>query len=210
MKYLAIDPSFSRTGIAILDTETRSIKLKPVSPVGTNDSYTNTVERSAYIIAEVLKEFKVSDNISVIIEEPMVRSLKASALGILSGVSVTTLLLLPIINEIRTVNPITIKSLNSVLPYKNKLSKKQLSLHVAEELIEFYKSIGHTVELVPLKYNKNGSPRSRALTHDEAESLILLTVLLLDRGYFKDMETLSIYQINKGFLTKKIIVNKLK
>lgn len=210
MKYLAIDPSFSRTGIAILDTEKKSIQLKPISPAGTNDSYINTVERSASIATEVLKEFNVVDRLSVIIEEPMVRSLKASALGVLSGVIVTTLFLLPLTAEIRTVNPITIKSLNSALPYKNKVPKKQLSLSVAGELIEFYTSIGYTIELVPIRYNKNGTPRSRVMTHDEAEALILLTVLLLEINYFTDMEKVSIYGINKGFLTKQVGVNKLK
>lgn len=210
MKYIAVDPSFSRTGVATLDTDNKEIVLKHVRPIGKNDTYKNTVERSAVIATGILEEIKVYETVQLLIEEPMVSSIKASSMGVLAGVVATTLLLLPNITNIYTVNPTTIRSLNSALPYKKELNKKQLSQRVALELIDFYESIGYTASIKATAYNKDGSVRKRAMTHDEAEALILLTVFLLSKDILTESEKLNVYKINKGFYTKKIKINKLK
>lgn len=210
MKYIAVDPSFTKTGIAALDTETKEILLKPITPEGKNATYKDTIERSALVTTGILEEIRVWDKVLILFEEPMVSSLKASSLGALSGVLATTLLLLPNIIEVYTVNPVTITRLNSALPYKKQLNKKQLSQKVAEGLIELFKELNYNIILKTLKYNKDGLPRVRKMSHDEAEALILLTVFLLNIGFFSEEEKLELYKINKGFYTKDIKINKLK
>lgn len=210
MKYIAVDPSFTKTGMAALDTETKEILLKPITPEGKNDTYKDTIERSALVATGILEEIGVWDKVLILFEEPMIASLKASSLGALSGVLATTLLLLPNIIEVYTVNPVTITRLNSALPYKKQFSKKQLSQRVAEGLIGLFEKLDYTIVLKTLRYNKDGLPRARKMSHDEAEALILLTVFLLNVDFFSEEEKLKLYKINKGFYTKDIKVNKLK
>lgn len=210
MKYIAVDPSYTKTGIAILNEVSNTLSLKVVTPPGKNETFRDAVERSAIIATGVIEELKVYEKAILLIEEPMVTSMMASRLGMLSGIVITTSLLLPNISNIYTVNPVSITSLNSALPYKKEMSKKRLSQRVAGELIEFFTDIGYAIDIRPLRYNKDGSPRARVVSHDEAEALILLTLLLLEIDFFSKEDKLKIYKINKGFLTKKIQVNKLK
>lgn len=140
----------------------------------------------------------------------MVSSIKASSLGVLSGVIATTLLLLPNIKSISTVNPSTLRSLNSTIQNKKGVNKKQLSREVAEAILAYLQTQGFTYEVIPTTFNKDGSPRSRKISHDELEAFLFLIILMLKQDLLAHPQKIEIYKINKGFYTKDISINKLK
>lgn len=210
MKYIALDPSFSKSGLCILDTVDKTILFKPIVPPGKNDTFKDAIGRSTYIALEVLKELDLSSRYKAIIEEPMVSSMKASRLGLLSGVVTTTFLYIPHITHIYTINPIAITSLNSAAPNKAKLNKKQLSSSIALAILEHFEQLGYTITLWTDKYNKDGSPKKRKLSHDEAESFLMMLLLLKKDKQLPYETWVEIYKINKGFYTKNININKLK
>ena len=87
MKYMAIDPSFSRTGLCILDTDTKTIFLKPISPPGSNKTFNDTVNRGMYIAEQIIKEISHLHNITMLIEEPMISSISISTVYPNSSIS---------------------------------------------------------------------------------------------------------------------------
>ena len=201
MKYMAIDPSFTRTGLCILDTDTKTIFLKPISPPGSNKTFNDTINRGMYIATEITKELSDLHNITMLIEEPMISSIKASSLGVLSGVLTTTLTQHPSISTIYTVNPNTIRQLNSALPNKQGLSKKQISSLSAELLLARFEQEGYTITLWTDK------PRKRKLCHDEAEAFMLAILLLIQDKILTPEFLQSIYTAHKGYYAKKIKIN---
>lgn len=210
MKYLALDPSFSKSGLCVFDVENKKVLFKPIVPPGKNATFKEAIGRSTYVALEVLKELDLSKTYKLILEEPMVSSMMASRLGLLSGVVTTTFLYIPHITHIYTINPITITSLNSAADNKAKLNKKQLSLSIAMSILEHLESTGYDVTLWTDKHTKDGSPKKRKLSHDEAESFLMVLLLLKQDNQLPYETWVEIYKINKGFYTKDIKINKLK
>ncbi len=202
MKYMAIDPSFSRTGLCILDTDTKTIFLKPISPPGSNKTFNDTVNRGMYIAEQIIKEISHLHNITMLIEEPMISSIKASSLGVLSGILTTTLTQHPSIKTVYTVNPNTIRQLNSALSDKKGLSKKQISFLSAEVLFAIFEQEGYTISLW------TNTPRKRKFCHDEAEAFMLCILLLLKDNVLSDSLVQNIYAAHKGYSVKKIKINE--
>lgn len=209
MLYLAIDPSYSKTGLCIYNHNTKEILFTSVSPEGTNKTYHEAFQRSSYIINNILENISGRDT-TIIIEEPMVTSMMASRLGLLSGVLVSNIYNKDYIKNIYTLNPIVVKQVNSVYKNKEKLNKKQLSKYIVSQMLEVLELEGFTITLLTDKFNKDGSPKKRQLSHDEAEAFIMM-VILLQRNNILPYELLvKLYQVNEGFYTKPIQINILK
>jgi hypothetical protein len=211
----AVDPSFSRTGIALLDTDNKKLIFNFVSPPGTNTDYASTVARSAIIISGILATVKQYPHVTLIYEEPLLTSMKASGLGVLSGIIAMGMTAIPQVNPIYTVRPSAVSQINSILASKNKsMTKKQISLQVVRSFIEYLEQQGFSIEYLTDKKNKDGSFKTRKLTHDEAEAFYILVFMLRHLEASKDLyipQELKdkLYEINPGF-RKVIIVNKLK
>lgn len=215
MVYAAIDPSYSRTGLCILHNDT--FTFVPISPEGKNQSYSDEITRARIIATEVYSRLsfckiydlacdKQQDKATVVkllIEEPMISSFKASSLGVLSGVLIASIIDTELVNEIYTVNPNTIRQLNSAVSNKEKVTKKQLSLKVANEILEYLQSLGFKVVL------EKSEKRKRKLSHDEAEAFLLLLLLLNHEQYFSKEIWTKIVSIHKGY-NKNVKINKLK
>lgn len=133
----------------------------------------------------------------------MISSFKASSLGVLSGVLIASIINTELVNEIYTVNPNTIRQLNSAVSNKEKVTKKQLSLKVANEILEYLQSLGFKVVL------EKSEKRKRKLSHDEAEAFLLLLLLLNHEQYFSKEIWTKIVSIHKGY-NKNVKINKLK
>ena len=204
--FVGIDPSYSKTGVCRIDVEAKEIVFTSISPKGTNKTYADAVHRALYIADNIIKFVDADSDISYVLEEPLVMSQMASRLGILSGVIITTLKKsIHPHNKIYTVNPVGITQLNSALANREKLTKKQLSMKIATDILEYLESEGFNIKITALKYNKDGSSRKRKLSHDEAEAL-LLTLLLIHKLECEDFKKYweEIYKINKGFRTKNV------
>lgn len=200
MIYLGIDPSFTKTGVCILDTENKSIKFVAVSPPGTNGDYKATLDRSAYIALNAIRHLDLHKDTRVIIEEPLVTSMMASRLGILSGVVVWSLAFMPNIEKMYSVIPNYVSNLNRNLSKKLGLSKKKTSQHVATKVLEYLeKEKGYEVEIYNDKTNKDGTMRSRVLSHDEAESFLILLTLLRYDGILDRQDINAMISINPKF-----------
>lgn len=215
MKYfVGIDPSYSKTGVCMLNLEEKTVLFKSISPEGTNKTYRDAIERASYIafnITTFVIENKNSahDEVHYVLEEPMVTSMMASRLGILSGVIASRLLEVISDGDIHTINPVGITQLNSVAPNKDKLNKKQLSLKIANDILSYLESVGFKIHITPNKYNKDGTPKKRKLSHDESEALLLALLLVHHKEQLEYEHWKQIYIINKGFYTKDIKINKL-
>jgi len=210
--YISIDPSYSRTGVCVYVPSKKKFIFKAISPEGTNETYPKAILRADNIAEEVLKVLSGYNEVNVIIEEPMVTSLMASRLGILSGVLAKTLFSYSNVKQISTVNPNTLRSLNSALPEKVKkgLNPKELSRHTADNILDFLTENNYTVEILNDKLKKDGTPKVRKVSHDELEAFLLLILLLKESNELNQNEWLGILNVNKGFYQKNIQLNKLK
>ncbi len=210
MIYLGIDPSFTKTGAVILDTEQKTIMFIVVSPPGSNTNYKMMINRSAYISIGIVKHLCLNKDIKLVLEEPLVRSLKASSLGILSATLSWTFVSIPSVKEMYSINPSYVSSLNSALAKKMNLSKKQASKYVAGEVVEhFIKNKGYKVVVYNDKVNRDGTMKKRVLSHDEAEAFILLLALLKKDGLLSIEDLEMMYTTNPKF-AREVSLNKFK
>jgi hypothetical protein len=206
MIYIGIDPSFTNTGVCYFDPDNKKIKFVGFKPKGTNDSYKDTLDRSAKVALTILKQSDLTEDTTVIIEEPLMKSMKASSLGILSGVVIWTLAFMPNIVNIYSINPRYISSVNSDIRKSLKMSKKDASRHVASEILSYLKEeLDYSVEIYNDKTNKDGSTRQRVLSHDEAEAFIFVISLLIDLKFFNNQQLKKIVLTNKKLLGRKNI-----
>ena len=200
MLYLGIDPSFTNTGVCILDTESKHIKFLAVKPPGTNENYKATLDRSAYVALNILQHIDVKKESKVIIEEPLVTSMMASRLGILSAIVVWSLAFMPTIKKMYSVIPNYVSNLNKNIAKRLGMNKKKTSQHVAHQVLDYFeKEKGYTVEIYNDIINKDGSVRKRVLSHDEAESLLILITLLRYDGFLNQNDMKELIKINPKF-----------
>ena len=97
----------------------------------------------------------MTEDVTAIVEEPLMSSFKASRLGILSGVVVWSLAFMPNIKKLYSVTPTYIARTNANIAKSQKLTKKQASLWVALEILDYMVSKGWQVTILNNKYNKD-------------------------------------------------------
>lgn len=200
MIYLGIDPSFSGTGVTILDPDSKTIKFLAVKPPGTNDNYRMMLNRSAYVAVNVIRHLPLDREIRVVLEEPLLTSQRASTLGLLSASVVWSLAYLDSVKEMYSINPNYIRNLNRKIAKREGLSNKQTNKYVAGKVLDYFiERKGYSIEIYNDKTNKDGSMRKRNLTHDEADSLLLLIALLQDQGFLEPLDMRFLSAINRKF-----------
>lgn len=189
MIYLGIDPSYTNTGVVILDTDNKTIKFLGISPPGTNDSYGMMLNRSAYVSVNILRHLPLDKQIKSVMEEPLLTSQRASTLGVLSAGVSWSLAYVGSVTDMYSVNPRYVSSLVSPTAKKLGINKKQAGKYIVERLLEYYvERKGYTVIIHNDKTNKDGSMRKRVLSHDEADAFLLLTTLLRECGEVGDAD----------------------
>ena len=206
MIYIGIDPSFSSTGAAYLDTSLKQIKLVRIQPEGTNETYKDALFRSASIALSVLEHANIKEEIRLILEEPLMTSLKASRLGLLSGVLAFSLASIPTIKTMYSVNPNYISSLNKSIVERKGIDKKKASSFVAEKILEYLESIGFSIIVYNEKKDKRGNMKQRKMSHDEAEALILLVTMLRAENLVDSNFLLKLVSINRGFAKEANVI----
>jgi hypothetical protein len=210
MLYVGIDPSFTKTGTCYLDTDKKTILFNAISPDGKNEDYIKTIERASYVSLEIIKRLSIRGQVKVILEEPLAMSMKASRLGILSGLLGLSLLLVPSIERIYTISPSYIARLNNPIAKRKGLSKKVASQYVVEKILSYMQeSMGYKVIIHNDKLNKDGSQKKRKLSHDEAESFILLLRMLDEENFIDKDFKKELVSINRNF-NKEQKLNLLK
>jgi len=210
MIYLGIDPSFTKTGAVYIDTEERTIKFVCVSPPGSNVNYKMMINRSAFISIELIEHLCLNKDTKLVIEEPLVRSLKASTLGILSATTAWAFVSIASVKEMYSINPSYVNSLHTVLAKQLNLGKKQTSKYVAGEIVKYFEeSKGYKVIVHNDKKLRDGTMKKRVLSHDEAEAFILaLTLMRLDNSLSTE-DLGAIYTINPKF-ARVVSLNRFK
>lgn len=209
MIYIGVDPSFTKTGVCYLNTRTKEIVFNAISPPGTNDTYKDTLDRSGLVAIGVLKNIDMMRDAVAIIEEPLVSSIKASSLGILSGIVAWSLAFMPSIKRVYSVSPTYISSMNRKIAKSNSLNKKQASLYIVSALLELFSDYGYRIRILNDKYNKDGTMKARKLSHDEAEAFMLTLLLMLETNALEDEIRSKLSSINKEY-AKKQTITKLK
>jgi len=192
MIFVGIDPSFSETGVSVLD----SIKFIAVSPPGKNDSYKIILNRSAYIVSSILENIQ-NYNTVIIIEEPLVNSMKASSLGILSGVIVTSLATLPF-TSIYSAPTSYVSRLNRDIIKQYDINRKKASIRITQYILDYLsnkKEFSFTI--TSNTKTKSGLPKKRALSHDEAEAFLLLIPVLKLYRVLDDEDITEISKVSK-------------
>jgi hypothetical protein len=206
MIYAGIDPSFTKTGVCYLDTKAKTITFNAISPAGINENYKATLDRAGLIVLGILKSLDMKQNSVFITEEPLLTSIKASRLGILSGVITWSLAFMPSIKQIYSVTPTYISSTNSKIAKKHNLNKKQASMFVASQILEYLESKhGYEIKILNDKYNKDGTVKARKLSHDESEAFILTLLLMLETNALEDDVMQKMYDVNEKFRKKQHI-----
>lgn len=200
--YLGIDPSFSKTGLCHIDTTSKYITFDTVSPEGTNQTYKDTIYRSRYISESIKNLVSSDESVSIILEQPMVRSQMASSLGILSGILATELIDLPTLDSFYTINPRVISSLNSNYAKKNKLDKKKASYEVGKKVLEYLQeTYNYSITVINNKVTKTGKVRTRKISHDEMEAFLMVVLLLKHLNKLNTEDIDAIRKINNKFNT---------
>lgn len=209
MIYLGIDPSFTKTGAVILDTESKKITFLAISPPGSNANYKMMINRSAFIAIEIIKHLSLNKDAKAVIEEPLVRSLKASALGILSATLSWSFVSIPSVKEMYSINPSYVSSLNSTVAKELSLSKKKASSYVAGKVVDHFMGKGYEVIIHNNKTNRDGTMKKRVLSHDEAEAFILLLALMKLDGFLNTEDLEVMYTTNPKF-AREVSLNRFK
>jgi len=209
MVYVGIDPSFTKTGVCYIDTEEKKITFNAISPPGTNTNYKKSLDRSGYIVVNIVRELNMKKNVYAVLEEPLMSTFKASRLGILSGIVAWTLAFMPNIKKIYSITPTYIARTNRELAKNRNLNKKQASQEVVLEMLDVLQRNGWTFNIINDKYNKDGTTKIRKLSHDEAEAFILTFKLLQKMKAIEESLIDELLSINEG-LNIPVTLNLIK
>jgi ribosomal protein S8 len=207
MLYVGIDPSYGKTGVTYWNEAEKQITFQYISPQGSNENYKSKVIRALEIWKVVTSRFN-KEEINLIIEEPLITSMKSSALGVLSGVLVASF----IFNEVEsiyTINPSVISAVNKDVKGRTRENRKKISLEVALAILEELKKIGYIVTILNDKVTKDGKMKVRKLSPDEAESLLMTILLIQEKDKLSSEVIHSISRVSKGIF-RKYQINKIK
>lgn len=203
MIYIGVDPSFTNTGVCYLDIDKKEIKFVAISPNGKNDHYVDILNRSANVALNIIRHSDLSKDVSVVIEEPLMVSQRASSLGMLSGIITWTMAFMPSIKEIYSLNPRHISGMNNHLKKRLGMTAKGVSRYLAAEILEYLvNEYNYSIDIYNDKTNKDGSMRKRVLSHDEAEAFLLLIALLIEKGFFNSKDMSKLASLNKKLKRK--------
>lgn len=180
MVYLGIDPSYTNTGVSLVDIVNKKIEFYKISPVGINSTYTDAVNRALFI-ATFITNILHNNATEILLEEPLISSLMASRLGILSGVLTTTFYNTTNIKSLSVLRPNYVSNINRPIVKEYSLSKKQASVFSVTKILDKLIEAGFEVCIHNDKCKKDGTPKERKLSHDEAEAFIIVLVLLRER-----------------------------
>ncbi len=226
--YIGIDPSFTKTGLAIINIEDKIINFYTLSPKGTNDVYRDFIMRSLYIVdsihehtsSRLRNELKLgtvnikenNDPIKkvVVYEEPAYSSMRASSLGILSGVIGYSFYVDDNTDTVYTINANVINSMNKSISKRTGLNKKQTSKQIALDIIDIFKA--HDYNIVIDNENKKtrtGKLRVRELSPDEAEAFLMILHYLIKFNILDDKLKQEILKVNRN-LNGTYSINELK
>ena len=188
---ISLDPSFTRTGICIINLETKEIYFETASCKIGEKQFVNVVKSAQSIVAQLVSIFsKYGNEFDLISEEPLPVSSMSSALYALD-----TLIYNTFENHIiKTYNPSTLCS----KIHGHKYDKRD-SQELTEKYLNKLTSCGYTIKSI--------FGTKKKLPHDCAEALLYAHLFLHDSGHcdfqFDNSEEIKAYKLRKKELKKK-------
>jgi hypothetical protein len=188
---ISLDPSFTRTGICIVNLKTKEIYFETASCKIGEKQFVNVVKAAQSIVSQLVSIFsKYGNNFDLISEEPLPVSSMSSALYALD-----TLIYNTFENHIiKTYNPSTLCS----KIHGHKYDKRD-SQELTEKYLNKLTSCGYTIKSI--------FGTKKKLPHDCAEALLYLHLFLHDSGHcdfqFDNSEEIKAYKLRKKELKKK-------
>lgn len=181
MILLGVDPSFTRAGVTIVNTDTMEIihdKIEGRMSKNFDNNFKESLDRCKRL-SNLLKGYKVDYALS---EHPFPGGISSPGLFMLDGMLMYTLYLMQTAN-LYIVHPSYLKHLHG------KNYEKSDSIKLAKELKVIYLKHGYS-------FNKN------KITHDESESFLFVTRLMVLLNINPSLVS-EIVKLNKGFASKK-------
>lgn len=214
MIYIGVDPSYTKTGVTYIDLENKHIYFNAISPPGRNDTYGDALIRALYIserIKTIPLKYKTKRK-TIIIEEPLITSQMSSRLGILSGVVGSALYMHCLLSsmDMYSLNPNVVSNTNRKLKEYTPRTRKRVSKEIALKYLDVFIEHGFTHTIHNDILNKDGSMKKRQLSQDEAESFIMVIILLLHLNKLPAQIKKDLTNVNRGLVTADYTVNKLQ
>lgn len=188
---ISLDPSFTRTGICIINFETKEIYFETASCKIGEKQFVNVVKAAQSVVSQLASIFsKYGNEFDLISEEPLPVSSMSSALYALDTLIYNTFES----HIVKTYNPSTLCS----KIHGHKYDKKD-----SQELTEKYLN-----KLISCGYKiKSIFGTKKKLPHDCAEALLYAHLFLHDNGHcdfqFDNSEEIKAYKLRKKELKKK-------
>lgn len=212
MIYIGVDPSYTKTGVTFIDLENKNIYFNAISPPGRNDTYSDALIRALHISEKIKTTppqymFKRK---TIVIEEPLITSQMSSRLGILSGVVGSSLYMhcrLSVM-DMYSLNPNAVSNTNRRLRDYTPKTKKRVSKETALKYLDVFVESGFTYTIHNEIINKDGTMKKRQLSQDEAESFIMVIILMRYLGVMPKAIDQQLIKINRG-LNTDLTVNKI-
>lgn len=204
MVYLGVDPSFSGTGIVLYDPAGKQIHFYKSKPPGTNANYQLLLSRSALIAFDLVRAlYDYHEDVITVIEEPLLTTQKAASMGVLSASLTWTLAYHPQVLEMYSVNPSYVGVVGRAMMKITGLNKKQAIKHAVLQILEYFTKVkGYDIIIHNDKLNNDGTPKARQLSTDEADSFVLMLVLLAHKGVLNPDDMSFLKSIHRNFYYK--------
>lgn len=188
---ISLDPSFTRTGICIINLETKEIYFETASCKIGEKQFVNVVKAAQSVVSQLKNIFlKYGNEFDLISEEPLPVSSMSSALYALDTLIYNTFES----HIIKTYNPSTLCS----KIHGHKYDKKD-SQELTEKYLNKLSSCGYTVKSV--------LGTKKKIPHDCCEALLYAHLFLHDSGHcdfqFDNSEEIKAYKLRKKELKKK-------
>ena len=187
---ISLDPSFTRTGICIVDLVEKKIEFYAVSCKIGEKQFVNVVHAAQSIISQLKEVFAKYDDYNLLHEEPLPMSSMSSALY-----SLDTLLYNTFESHIvKTYNPSTLRS----RIHGHKYEKKD-SQNLADKYIKILERSGYIITSV--------FGTKKKIPHDCCEAFLYLHIYLKDSGHtdfqFDNAEDIAAYKLRMKELKKR-------
>jgi len=187
---ISLDPSFTRTGICIVDLVEKKIEFYAVSCKIGEKQFVNVVHAAQSIINQLKEVFAKYDDYNLLHEEPLPMSSMSSALY-----SLDTLLYNTFESHIvKTYNPSTLRS----RIHGHKYEKKD-SQNLADKYIKILERSGYIITSV--------FGTKKKIPHDCCEAFLYLHTYLKDLGHadfqFDNSEDIVAYKLRMKELKKR-------
>lgn len=188
---ISLDPSFTRTGICIINFETKEIYFETASCKIGEKQFVNVVKAAQSVVSQLASIFsKYGNEFDLISEEPLPVSSMSSALYALDTLIYNTFES----HIIKTYNPSTLCS----KIHGHKYDKKD-SQELTEKYLNKLISCGYTIKSI--------FGTKKKIPHDCCEALLYAHLFLHDNGHcdfqFDNSEEIKAYKLRKKELKKK-------